>query len=188
MNASRWRQINELFHAVLEQDPSSRERLLEAAGRDDPDLAREVRSLLASQRTHGWKGRAQFLGVAAGAMRRILIDHARRKKADKRAAPGQRIELTDTIAMFQQRAIDLVALDEALTELAALDDKKARLVELRFFGGLSVEEAAGAIGIPLRTAERDWAMARAWLRERVGHDSGRTGGFRAPARGSEPPA
>ena len=80
---------------------------------------------------------------------------------------GRRIELTDAIAVFEERAIDLLGLDAALTELATLDERKAKLVEIRFFGGLSVEEAAAAMGITLRTAERDWSFARAWLRTRL---------------------
>jgi RNA polymerase sigma factor (TIGR02999 family) len=135
-------------------------------------LVHEAYLKIAGQRSHGWRGRSQFIGVAAQAMRRILIDHARRKKAEKRAAPGKRVELSEALAVFEERAVDLITLDDSLEELAALDPRKARLVELRFFGGLSVEEAAGALGVPLRTAERDWTMARAWLRERVGVASG----------------
>ncbi len=155
-------QLRGLAAALLAREPAGHGHTLQPTA-----LVHEAYLKIAGQRTYGWRGRAQFIAVAAQAMRRILIDHARRKKAEKRAAPGQRIELTDTIAMFEERAIDLVALDEALEELTALDARKARLVELRFFGGLSVEDAAGAMGIPLRTAERDWTMARAWLRERV---------------------
>lgn len=140
-------------------------------------LVHEAFMRLTNQRTHGWNGRVEFISVAAGAMRRVLIDHARMKKADKRTpggpdARGHRVELTDTVAVFEERAIDLVALDDALEQLAAFDDRKSRLVELRFFGGLSVEEAAEVLEIPLRTAERDWTMARAWLRDRIAEPVG----------------
>lgn len=147
---------------------------------DPTSLVHEAFLRLTRQRTHGWNGRAEFISVAAQAMRRVLIDHARRKKADKRtpgAIPtgdpaqddgaGRRVELTDTLAVFEERAIDLVALDDALESLSRLDPRKSRLVELRFFGGLDMPDAAEVLGVPLRTAERDWAMARAWLRARI---------------------
>ncbi|MBC7771767.1 MAG: sigma-70 family RNA polymerase sigma factor [Pyrinomonadaceae bacterium] len=143
-------------------------------------LVHEAFLRLTRQRTHGWNGRAEFISVAAQAMRRVLIDHARRKKAEKRTpgviptgdtpdhtGKGHRVELTDTLAVFEERAIDLVALDDALDALAQLDERKSRLVEMRFFGGLDMAEAAEVLGVPLRTAERDWAMARAWLRARI---------------------
>lgn len=162
---------------------------------DPTSLVHEAFLRLTRQRTHGWTGRAEFISVAAQAMRRVLIDHARRKKADKRTphiaggenaagnraeqAPvrGRRVELTDSLAVFEERAIDLVALDDALEALAKLDERKSRLVELRFFGGLDMPEAAEVLGVPLRTAERDWAMARAWLRARI------TGSAEAPSKG-----
>jgi RNA polymerase sigma-70 factor, ECF subfamily len=134
---------------------------------DPTALVHEAYMKLAGQRTHGWPDRTAFVGIAAQAMRRILVDHARTTGAQKRGGSGRRIELTDAIAAFEERAIDLLGLDAALTELAALDDRKAKLVEIRFFGGLSVEEAATALGMTLRTAERDWAFARAWLRNRL---------------------
>lgn len=134
---------------------------------DPTALVHEAYMKLAAQRSHAWPDRAAFIGIAAQAMRRILVDHARTAGAQKRGGDARRIELTDAVAAFEERAIDLLGLDAALTELAALDDRKARLVEVRFFGGLSVEEAAAAMGTTLRTAERDWAFARAWLRDRL---------------------
>lgn len=134
---------------------------------DPTALVHEAYMKIAAQQTHGWSDRAAFVSVAAQAMRRILVDHARAAGAKKRGGGGRRIELTDAIAAFEERAIDLLGLDAALNELALLDQRKARLVEVRFFGGLSVEEAAAALGMTQRTAERDWSFARAWLRARL---------------------
>jgi RNA polymerase sigma factor (TIGR02999 family) len=131
-------------------------------------LVHEAYLKLADQERAGWKTRAQFLGVAAQAMRRILVDHARTKKAAKRGGGAHGIPLDDAVALFQERAVDLVELDEAMERLRAMDEQKARIVELRFFGGLTSEEAAEVLGVSLRTVERDWAMARAWLRDQVG--------------------
>lgn len=113
----------------------------------------------------GWNDRAHFFAVAARAMRQILIDHARKRGAQKRQAPGQRITLSE--ATVEDGAIDLLALDEALTELATLDERKSRILELRFFGGLSNPEIAEALGVALNTVEKDWYAARAWLRARL---------------------
>jgi RNA polymerase sigma factor (TIGR02999 family) len=129
-------------------------------------LVHEAYLKLAGQRTAGWTSRAQFLGVAAQAMRRILVDHARARGRDKRNG-GPRIPLEDAAALAEERAIDLVALDESLDVLATMDPQKARLVELRFFAGLTAPEAAEVLGVSLRTVERDWTMARAWLRARI---------------------
>jgi RNA polymerase sigma-70 factor (ECF subfamily) len=109
--------------------------------------------------------RAHFLGIAARTMRQILVDHARGKKADKRGQGWERVTLDIALEQLQQRELDLVALDECLSKLAALDARKARVVELRFFGGLSMSEAAEVLGISTRTAEGDWYLARAWLRK-----------------------
>lgn len=108
--------------------------------------------------------RGAFFAVAAKAMRHILVDHARARKAQKRGGGGTRIPLDDAVAWFEERSIDLADLDSAMIRLAEYDPRKARLVELRFFAGMSVEQAARAMDIPLRTAERDWTHARAWLR------------------------
>lgn len=110
-----------------------------------------------------WQGRGHFFAVAAKAMRSILVDHARHKRAQKRGGHAERVPLDDAIARFEERSLDLIALDEALSRLANLDERKSRLVELRFFAGLSMEDASRALDISLATAERDWALARAWL-------------------------
>lgn len=168
--------VERLFPVVYEE----LRRLASAfLGRERPDhtlqttaLVHEAYLKLADQRRAGWKTRAQFLGVAAKAMRRILVDHARAKKAAKRGGGQRGLALDETVAVFEERAVDLVALDEALERLRALDEQKMRIVELRFFGGLTSEETAEVLGIGLRTVERDWAMAKAWLRGQVGGESG----------------
>jgi RNA polymerase sigma factor (TIGR02999 family) len=124
-----------------------------------------------------WKNRSHFFAVAAQAMRHILVDKARARRAGKRGGPRQQVTLDDVAAIAEAPSIDLLALDEALTRLAALDPRQSRLVELRFFGGLSLEEAAQIVGVSDRTAKRDWKMARAWLRGELmssagGPDSG----------------
>lgn len=109
-----------------------------------------------------WQNRAHFLGVAAQAMRRILVDHARRRAAAKRGGHEPRVTLAD-VAAPDGREVDLVLLDEALERLAALDERQAKMVTMRFFAGLSVEETAEALGVSEKTVKRDWAAAKAWL-------------------------
>lgn len=109
--------------------------------------------------------RAHFLAIAARSMRQVLVDHARGKNAAKRGADWDRVTLDIALDQLQQRELDLVALDDALTQLADQDARKARVVELRFFGGLAMPEIAEVLGISLRSAEGDWYMARAWLRK-----------------------
>lgn len=133
-------------------------------------LVHEAYLKLVGQNSLGFRSRAAFFGAAATVMRRILVDHARAKRREKRGGDAVKVTLDDALALAEQRADNLPALDEALTALAALDPRKARLVELRFFAGLSMPDAAEMLGIPLRSAERDWTMARAWLRRRL--DSG----------------
>jgi len=114
---------------------------------------------------------AETLGQAAATMRRILVDHARRRAADKRGAGRLRVAFDESLVVSPE-PLELLALDEALRALAALDERKARVVELRFFGGLTDEEAADVLGIARSTADADWFMARAWLRRKLaGHDS-----------------
>lgn len=130
-------------------------------------LANEAYLRLADQTKVKWRGRAQFLAIAARAMRQILVDHARRHGAEKRGGDLARVTLSDTAATFGQPVLDLLALEEALTSLGALDERKARVVELRFFAGLTSKEAAEALGVSETTVEDDWALARAWLRRRL---------------------
>jgi RNA polymerase sigma-70 factor, ECF subfamily len=109
--------------------------------------------------------RSQFFGVASNLMRRILVDHARRRRAAKRG--GIRVTLDDAHQAVVDRDVDLVRLDDALSELSALDPRQGRLVEMRYFGGLTQEEAAELLGVSVATVKREWTLARAWLFDRM---------------------
>lgn len=109
------------------------------------------------------KDRAHFIGLAAGAMRQILVDHARAHRAGKRGGGQVRVALDESMGLPDRAGLDLVALDEALQALAAREPRQARLVELRYFAGLSIEETAEALALSPATVKRDWAFARAWL-------------------------
>ena len=128
-------------------------------------LAHEVYLHLVDQSSTDWRDRAHFLAVAAIAMRQILIQRARARSADKRGGGWRRVEIDAQPAPDSGGDVhDILALDEALEELARLDARHARVVELRFFGGLTSEETAEVLGVSLRTVESDWRAARAWLR------------------------
>ncbi|TAJ10148.1 MAG: sigma-70 family RNA polymerase sigma factor [Planctomycetota bacterium] len=114
-----------------------------------------------------WRGRAQFRALAATAMRHVLTDHARGRAAQKRGGNAQRVTLAEAIGAAGSTSIDLLELHEALEQLAALDARQHRVVELRFFGGLSVEESADVLGCSITTVEREWRSARAWLSARL---------------------
>ena len=118
-----------------------------------------------------WQNRAHFFGVAAEMMRRILIDHARKHQAAKRGSGGIKISLDEAIDLTDERATELIALDDALKALADFDPQKSRIVELRFFGGLSIEETAEVLGIGTATVIRQWKMAKAWLYHEVNKGS-----------------
>jgi RNA polymerase sigma-70 factor, ECF subfamily len=109
------------------------------------------------------ENRTHFLALCSQMIRRILIDHARRRGFAKRGGDAQRLPLDQVLVSAQARGIEVLALDEALKTLARIDARKSRVVELRYFGGLSIEETAEALGVSLDTAKRDWRMARAWL-------------------------
>lgn len=126
-------------------------------------LVHEAYLRLIDQREVKWQNRAHFFGVAAQLMRRILIDHARRKRARKRDAGGVRVSFDERLASGDEGSPDILALDEALHRLHELDPRQAKVVELRYFGGLSVEETAAALGTSPATVKRDWTVARAWL-------------------------
>lgn len=126
-------------------------------------LVHEAYMKLIDQREVDWENRAQFFGIAAQIMRRILIKHAEKHHAEKRGGNLQKVELDEAIGFFEKRNLDLLALDEALTKLAELDERQARIVELHFFGGLKNEEIAEVIGVSLATVKRDRTTAKAWL-------------------------
>ena len=120
-----------------------------------------------------WEGRAHFFGIAARLMRQILVDHARARDAAKRGAGAIAEPLVTALSVaVQAMDVSVVALDRALDDLSAIDPDQARVVELRFFGGLTVEETAEVMGISSGTVKREWSMARAWLRRAVGGESG----------------
>lgn len=114
-----------------------------------------------------WQNRAHFFGIAARLMRQILVDHARAHQYAKRGGGAEKVSLDEAANLAQGRAAEIVALDEALESLTALDPQQGRIVELRFFGGLTIEETAEVLGISHATVERDWSVARAWLRRQM---------------------
>ena len=133
-------------------------------------LVHEAYLRLADQRRIQWQGRTQFFGVAAQLMRRVLVDHARSRHAEKRGGANVSLvrPLEEATAAAQESDVDLLALDDALTRLAALDERQAKVVELRYFSGLGIEETAEVLGISPATVKREWAMARAWLKRELG--------------------
>jgi RNA polymerase sigma factor (TIGR02999 family) len=131
-------------------------------------LVNEAYLKLIGQRSPNWQNRAHFFAISAKLMRRILVDHARQRQAAKRGGSEQeRLSITSAETILKQPAIDLLALNEALDDLAQMDPQQGRIVELKFFAGLSIEETAEVLGISHATVERDWKMARAWLRRQL---------------------
>jgi RNA polymerase sigma factor (TIGR02999 family) len=130
-------------------------------------LVHEAYLKLIKQRNASWKDRAHFCSIASQVIRRVLLDHARRKRTLKRGGPAGRVTIDGVPADAPAPAIDLLALEEVLNELSRLDERQARIVELRFFGGLDMPEVAEVLGISVRTAQSDWALARAWLKVRL---------------------
>jgi RNA polymerase sigma factor (TIGR02999 family) len=126
-------------------------------------LVNEAYMRLVDQRGKDWQNRAHFFGVAAQVMRRVLVDHARTHQSLKRGGEVEKISLEDALPFSPERPDQLLALDEALSRLAAFDSRQARIVELRFFGGLTEAETAEVLGISSRTVKRDWSVAKAWL-------------------------
>jgi len=137
---------------------------------DSADLVDEVYMKFVKQGGIQWKDKAHFTALAAQAMRRLLVDHARAKKREKRGGQRKRLELDEQIMVSHRCDDDLLAVDEAIEKLAKLDPTHARLVELRFFGNLSMQEVAEVLGVSKRTAEREWTMVRAWLRRELGDE------------------
>jgi RNA polymerase sigma-70 factor, ECF subfamily len=127
------------------------------------DLVHEVYLRLVNAREVEWQHRAHFFAISATLMRRILLDRARRRAAAKRGGKGEPLDLDKTVDLAQTQARQVVALDDALNALAEVDPRKARIVELRFFGGLSVKETAEVVKVSSDTVMRDWKLARAWL-------------------------
>jgi RNA polymerase sigma-70 factor (ECF subfamily) len=126
-------------------------------------LVHEAYLRLVDSRSVRWRNRAHFFAVSAQLMRRILVDFARKRRYQKRGGEARQVSLDEALVVAPERGADLVALDEALNALAAVDRRKSQVVELRFFGGLSVEEAAEALGVSPDTVMRDWKLAKTWL-------------------------
>src|SRR6516165_11867314 len=176
------RLLSELSHG----DPQAASKLIPvvydelrhlAAGymrRERPDhtlqptaLVHEAYVKLLAQRSVDWQGRSHFFGVAAQLMRQILIDHARGHLREKRGGGKAALPLTEALAFSPEHSEELLKLDEALERLSAIDPRQSKVVELRFFGGLSVEETSEFLGISPKTVKRDWAVAKAWLHAEV---------------------
>jgi len=141
-------------------------------------LVNEAFIRLAGQRAIEWQNREQFLSLASKVMRRVLVDYARQRNAQRRGDGAQRLSLHDTqaalevdearaLASFDDERVDVLAIDSALTRLEKIDAPQSRIVELRYFGGLTIEETASVAGISLASVKREWAMARAWLRREL---------------------
>jgi RNA polymerase sigma factor (TIGR02999 family) len=133
-------------------------------------LVNEAYLKLIDQRNVHWKNRAHFFALSAELMRRILVDHARSRRYAKRGGGAQRISFDEALVVSHERGADLIALDEALDKLTSIDPRKGKVVELRFFGGLSVEETAEALQISAVTVMREWSMAKAWLYNSLSND------------------
>ncbi|MDQ3255316.1 MAG: sigma-70 family RNA polymerase sigma factor [Acidobacteriota bacterium] len=130
-------------------------------------LINEAYLRLVDQQDIRWQGRAHFYGIAARLMRQILVDYARRRGYAKRGGDVRRVPLDEAMVVSEERAAEVVALDDALKSLAEIDPRKSQVVELRFFGGLSIEETAVVLGVSEGTVRRDWALAKAWLHNAI---------------------
>jgi RNA polymerase sigma factor (TIGR02999 family) len=174
--------VTQILATIERGDPHAAEQLLplvyeelrrlaaakiaqEAAGQtlQATALVHEAFLKLVDQRAVRWQNRAHFFGIAAQAMRRILVDHARAHAAGKRGSGEQPVSLDEALVVTSALDVDLLALDEVLTRLSAIDPQQSRVVELRFFGGLTLEETAEVMGISPATVGREWTLAKAWL-------------------------
>jgi len=183
--------ITRLLHAWQEGDAGARDRLFvlvyeelrrragvqfrrERQGHTlrPTALVNEAYLRLMGQDRVRWQNRAQFFAIASEMMRRVLVDHARERKAAKREGSAVRVALEDDVATTQAREVDLIALDGALDELAAMDPRQSRVVELRFFGGLDLAEIAEILDVSRATVDRDWRFARTWLYRRLAAPNG----------------
>ena len=127
-------------------------------------LLNEVFLRLVDQRNVTWKSRAHFFAIAAQVMRRILVDYARSRSSAKRAGNARQVSFNEELIVSEQRSADILELHDALNELATIDERKSKVVELKFFGGLSIEETAEVLGVSPGTVMRDWTLSKAWLR------------------------
>lgn len=130
-------------------------------------LVHEAYLRLVDENRINWQSRAHFFGVTAQVMRNILVDHARARHRDKRGGYAEKLSLDEALGVFQKQDVDVIALDDALQELAGFDPQQSRLVELRFFGGLTIEETAEVLGMSPATVKREWTLAKAWLHQQL---------------------
>jgi len=130
-------------------------------------LLNEAYLRLVDQKNINWQDRAHFFGIAARLMRQVLVDYARKRRYAKRGGDARRVPLDEAMIVSKERAADVVALDDALKSLAEIDPRQSQIVELRFFGGLSIEETAEVLAVSPGTVMRDWTLAKAWLRRAV---------------------
>jgi RNA polymerase sigma factor (TIGR02999 family) len=130
-------------------------------------LVNEAYLRLIDQKSVRWQNRAHFFGIASQMMRRILVDHARSRHYAKRGGGAEKVSLDEAMIVSEERASDVVALDDALKSLEAIDQRKSQIVEMRFFGGLSIEETAEVLGVSPGTVMRDWTLAKAWLHREI---------------------
>jgi RNA polymerase sigma factor (TIGR02999 family) len=135
-------------------------------------LVHEAYLSLVDQKNANWQNRVQFFAAAAQVMRHILVDYARSRRAFKRGGDYSRLSLNEAVLSSEEKDPDLLTLSEALDSLAAIDPQQSRVVELRVFGGLTVDETAEALGVSARTVKREWSMAKAWLHKRIRNDTG----------------
>ena len=163
--------INELMPAVYREMKSLASHLLRSEHPNNTlqctALVHEAYVRLVDQTRIKWKGRAHFFGAAANTMRRILVDHARQRLAAKRGAGARPEALDESLTIAVAPDLDLLAVDLALDELSSFDSERARIIELRYFGGLTIEETADVLGTSVATVNRDWTVARAWLYQRL---------------------
>lgn len=159
-------ELRQLARRYLQRERA--DHTLQATG-----LVHEAYLRLVDETAATWQNRAHFFGVAAQLMRRILVDHARRHRAEKRGGAWDKIALDEALTPAPTPAVDLVALDDALNDLVTFDPRQSRIVELRFFGGLTNEEIGEVLGVSPRTVKREWRMAKAWLRREIVNDASR---------------
>lgn len=193
MSNSSPREVTLLLQAWSDGDPSAFEKLMPLIGAEMHRLAHhymrqelsdsvlettgllnEAYVRLLKGENVNWQSRAHFFGVSARVMRQVLVDYARRKHSDKRGWGAIRVSLDEAVGIAQQRGEDVIELDEALKRLTEIDPRGSQIVELRFFGGLSIDEIANVLGISKRTVNREWSAARAWLYRELSKDENET--------------
>ncbi|HQR34449.1 MAG TPA: sigma-70 family RNA polymerase sigma factor [Blastocatellia bacterium] len=186
MDTTAGKNVTQLLEAWNKGDESARDELLplvyqelhKLAGRylgrertghtlQTTALVHEAYLRLVDQKDAQWQNRSHFFAMAATQMRRVLVDYARSRHMAKRGGGAQQVELDEALVVSDERAGDVVALDDALKALAEFDERKSRMVELRFFGGLSIEETAEVLGVSPGTVMRDWTLAKAWLQREI---------------------